>query len=657
MRISGHILLALLITSCSFTQKIKSGEQAYDLKRYDLAVTLLLDEYEGTGERAKARKAYLLGKSFSVLKEDKEAAQWFSLAARGGYGPEARLELAKSLRKIEKYEEALALLMDMQVALPTEPAITRQIAIVKQAIQWAKRPAPDVEVQRMPFNSDRADYGGAFIDDDYLVFTSDRDEATGSAIYDWTGNHYSDMFVVHRDANRPLPYDGLLNSQENDGTPTLTQDRNEMYFTRCYSDDPAAKEYPCRIMYTYKQEGLWVEPEVVPFWDGTVSYGQPCLIENDNVLVFVAQLEEGNGGYDLYYSVYDQGQWTEPYTMPATINTEGDEYFPTSDGDTLYFSSDYLTGMGGLDIFKTYLRKDGSWAPPQNLLPPINSGADDFHYLIDRQAPLAGRVEASGYLTSTRNGGTDDDIYRWRKYQPVQDTNVIAAEPSDSLERTVEIYLAGVAVTDQFAVAGDPNSEKVGTQPVPYTYIKLDDNEGFTTDQNGRFLTRIDIDQVYSLRASKQGYLNNIVAIDSRSLNIAADQNTYTINVTIPLDKIFTGVEIVLDNIYYDFNRWEIRKDARPVLDQLVTVLKNNPQIDIELGSHTDCRGLADYNQELSQKRAGSALAYISDQGIARSRLTARGYGEEKPTVSCVCLSCTEEEHQKNRRTTFRILE
>lgn len=656
MRIIVLITTVLTITACSFTQKIKSGEQAYDLKRYDLAVSMLQDEYEGTGDRAKARKAFLLGNSFAILKEDDEAARWYSTAVRAGYGNDADLALAKTLRRLERYDDAIAILTQLEARLPSEPAIQRQLAMARQAAEWATRPRQDIQIAKAPYNSDRADYGGVFIDDDYLVFTSDRDESTGTDIYDWTGNKYSDLFVVHRDGSNALPYDGLLNSKYNDGTPALTRDKEEMYFTRCFADDPSAEAQYCRLMYSYKQEGLWTEPETIPFWEGNVSYGQPCLIENDSVLVFVARRDEGRGGYDLYYSVLDDGRWAEPYTMPASINTEGNEYFPTADGDTLYFSSDYLVGMGGLDIFKTYLRPDGSWAPPQNLLPPINSGADDFHYLVDRSSPTPGRLVASGYLTSSRSGDTDDDIYRWSQYQPVEDTmDVVTID--DETEDDLEVYLAGVVVTDVFTTPGDPNSGKRGTSPVPTAYIKIGDDDGFTTDNAGRFLVKVGRDQLLSLRASKRGYLNNLLDIDTRNLPVKEGQSTYTINVTIPLDQIFSGVEIVLDNIYYDFDKWDIRPDAEPALKALVKIMEDNPQINIELGSHTDCRGLADYNAELSQKRAAAAVDYIASQGVSADRLAAKGYGEDSPAVACVCLSCSDDQHQANRRTTFKIVE
>jgi tetratricopeptide (TPR) repeat protein len=574
MRILVFTTIVLLLSACSFTQKIKSGEQAYDLKRYDLAVSMLQDEYEGTGDRAKARKAYLLGQSYAILKEDREAARWYGTAVRAGYGNDADLALAKTLRRLERYDDAITLLTQLQSRLPGEPAVQRQLAMARQAAEWASRPRQDIQVTKESYNSGRADYGGVFINDEYLVFTSDRDEATGTDVYDWTGNKYSDLFVVHKDGSSPLPYDGLLNSKYNDGTPALTQDKEEMYFTRCFSDDPSAEAQFCRLMYSYKQEGLWTEPETIPFWEGSVSYGQPCLIENDSVLVFVAQREEGRGGYDLYYSVLDDGRWAEPYTMPASINTEGNEYFPTADGDTLYFSSDYLMGMGGLDIFKTYLRADGSWAPPQNLMPPINSGADDFHYLVDRSSPTPGRLMASGYLSSSRAGDTDDDIYKWRQYQPVADTMEVVTGDDDDPSSDLDVYLAGVVVTDVFAVADDPNSGKRGTAPVPQAYIKIGEEDGFTTDDAGRFLVKVSLDQLLELRASKRGFLNNLLQVDTRNLPVEEGQSTYTINVTIPLDQIFSGVEIVLDNIYYDFDKWDIRPDAEPALKTLVKILK-----------------------------------------------------------------------------------
>lgn len=645
--------MTLVWNACSFTKQIESGEAAFERKQYDVAVPLLLDEYESSSGQLKARKAYLLGESYRILKETDESSTWYNRAVIQGYGNEAKLKLARSFRRLERYKEAIAVYNDLLQTLPNDPTVNRELAISKQAISWINNKDESVQIENLDLNSPYADYGATFFEEDYIIFTSDRESATGTEIYNWTGNKFSDLYIVHKQGDQPQLFDGLLNSQNNDGSLCLSRDGLELYFTRCFSYS-STTDGACKIMYSFRDNEYWTEPEIIPFFDGNVSYGQPVLIENDSVLVFVAKRVEGKGGFDLYYSVMEDGQWTEPYLMPSSINTEGDEYFPTAYEDTLYFSSNYLPGLGGLDIFKTYLREDGSWSPPHNLMPPINSGEDDFHFVRDPAFNAYGNALQTGFLSSNRQGLGDDDIFRWTKYRPIVED--APEETEEEEESNLLVYLAGKVVTDERADDSDPNSEFIGKKSIANAYIKLNEEEGFTTDENGFFVKEISLDKDYRLRASKEGYLNNIIDVSTIDLLIPEGEPSITINVELSLDKIYTGVEIVLENIYYDFDKWKIRPDAEPTLLELAKLLRDNPQINIELSSHTDCQGDVNYNQELSYKRAKSAVQYITRHGVNAERITPVGYGESRLANTCVCEECTEEDHQENRRTTFKIL-
>ena len=645
--------VALIWNACSFTKQIESGEAAFDRKQYDIAVPLLLEEFESASGQLKARKAYLLGESYRILKETDESSKWYNRAVKAGYGNEAKLKLARSFKRLEKYKEAVTVYNDLLQKLPNDPTVNRELAIAKQAINWAKNVEESIKLNTLDINSPYADYGATFFEEDYIIFTSDRESATGTEIYNWTGNKFSDLYIVHKQGNQPQLFDGLLNSEKNDGSLCLSSDGLELYFTRCFSLNSDA-DGACKIMYSYRDNGIWTEPEVIPFFDGSVSYGQPALIENDSVLVFVAKRQEGKGGFDLYYSVMEEGRWTEPYLMPSSINTEGDEYFPTAFKDTLYFSSNYLPGLGGLDVFKTYLRNDGSWSPPHNMMPPINSGEDDFHYVRDPSFRPIGNALQTGFVSSNREGFGDDDILRWTKYTLQEVEEPVEVEEEE--EEPILVYLAGKVVTNQREDDSNPNSEIIGKSPIPNAYIKLNEEDGFTTDENGFFVKELVLDKDYRLRASKEGYLNNIIDVSTIDLLIPEGESSITINVELLLDKIYTGVEIVLENIYYDFDKWKIRPDAEPTLLDLAKLLRDNPQINIELSSHTDCQGDVDYNQELSYKRARSAVQYISRHGVKAERITPIGYGESNLANTCVCEDCTEAEHQENRRTTFKIL-
>ena len=639
------IVNLLFMSSCSFTREVKTGGQAFDRKQYDIAVTLLPAEFEESLGPLKATKAFQLGQSHYYLKETKEAARWYAKAAELDYGPVAYLELGRMLKRLQRFDEAEKAFLAAQSYNNSDPIVNRELASVRVARQWADKPDPTIRIEDPGFNSIYADYAPTFIDDNYLVFTSDRDEATGNLIYDWTGNKYSDLFVVHKNGSKVSSFDAMLNSEHNDGSFCITKDGQGLYFTRCMSDTDTEDAH-CALYYSAKDNELWSDPVLVDFFGPKVSFGQPALLENDSVLVFTARTEAY--GYDLFYSVLEEEGWSLPERMPESINTQGDEYFPTAHEDTLYFSSDYLAGMGGLDIFKTYLRYDGSWSPPLNLQAPINSTEDDFHYVVDPTTP-----DRSGFITSNRAGDTDDDIYRWRYVPPaVTDTIDVDTETPDRL-----LYLAGVVYTPTYAEENNPNSQVTGRKPIAGATVEIGPGLTLTSDKDGRFISAITPNTDYQIKASKRGYLNNVYAFNTAEYQIPDGEEIYTINIEIPLDQIFAGVEIVLQDIYYDFDKWNIRPDAMPTLNKLAELLRNNPQIDIELASHTDCRGDDAYNQNLSQKRAQSAVRYIEQNGISGARMTPVGYGESRPADDCPCESCTEEQHQSNRRTTFTIVE
>ncbi|MBT8189420.1 MAG: OmpA family protein, partial [Bacteroidia bacterium] len=426
------------------------------------------------------------------------------------------------------------------------------------------------------------------------------------------------------------------------------------FFTRCESINLG--EANCRLYYSQRPNGFWMEPEPLLFFDEATNFGQPTLIENDSVLIFSASPKGSDGTYDLFYSVRLENGWSEAEIMPAPINTAGNENFPTSFKDTLYFASDFHIGYGGLDIFKTYLRPDGTWAPVQNLGYPINSGADDFGLAIKPGFTASGDVELEGYFASARNTGFGDDIFSFTIFKP-EDTTDEKDEPvAEEPVKVYDIYLAG-RVVGLVRENDDPNAavKDVINLDDAYIRMKFDGQElGLRTNPQGRFIEKLELGKNYDIIASKVDYLNAGTVVSTIFKNGLIRDTT--INIEIPLEKIIYDTEIILENIYYDFDKWDIRDDARPSLDTLSQLLDLNPQLTIQLSSHTDCRGELEFNNELSQKRAQSAVSYLSEKGIDPNRLVAKGYGETSPAIPCPCDSCTEEEHQVNRRTTFKIL-
>ena len=413
-------------------------------------------------------------------------------------------------------------------------------------------------------------------------------------------------------------------------------------------------------MVSFSQGNIWTEPQTLEFFDDGINYGQPALSENDSTLFFSCFHPDGAGGYDLYTSTRTTSGWTPPKIMPSPINTIGDEQFPTVNGDTLYFSSDYHAGMGGLDVFKTFIRPDGTWQKPINLRAPINSGRDDFSYVLDLKESGKNNIVRQGYFSSSRKGKGNDDIFRFTQYR--LDAEMPSDEPEDSevTEDDITIYLAVKVVENRYMEAENPNSFVIGKTLIKGSLVEMligSKVENHNTGTLGFFVVEVEKDIDFFFKAAKKGYLNNTVEYSTRNLDIKSGEKEITYNIEIILSKIYKGKEINLENIYYDYDKWDIRLDAQPSLDELSNVLKQNPGIKIQLASHTDCRGEIEYNEDLSQQRAQAAVDYIISTGIDPQRLIAKGFGESQLFNLCDCETCTDEEHQENRRTTFKIID
>jgi outer membrane protein OmpA-like peptidoglycan-associated protein len=349
--------------------------------------------------------------------------------------------------------------------------------------------------------------------------------------------------------------------------------------------------------------------------------------------------------------------------MGSLINSAGEEEYPTVYKDTLYYSSDHFAGLGGLDIFKTYLDQNGKWAPPINLRAPINSGADDFGYVVDTFSKADKKVLLSGYFTSSRGGVSQmDDIYAFTVHVDSTASTVITPVDTAVAEKPInyQLFLVIKVVEPVYSVKDDPNSPKLENRPLPNGPVIISEgvtDQRMTSDQFGEILFKLDWNKNYTFTARYRDHLAATVTINTAEIVKDPEKPSITLNRTLVLDPIFKNKEIVLENIFYDYDQWFIREDAKPSLNALSAILKANPNIRIQLTSHTDCRGTDEYNLDLSQKRAQAAIDYLVSTGIQPKRLEAVGMGESALAVNCVCENCTEAEHQKNRRTTFKIID
>ena len=475
-----------------------------------------------------------------------------------------------------------------------------------------------------------------------IYFTSARDDAAGNKTHGATGQSFTDIFESRVDKkskwSTPVPVD-VINSDFEDGTPSFSSDYREIYFTRCEAGKRERKG--CEIMYSKRTGDTWGEPKNTGILPDSVVAAHPALSPDGLTLYFVSDIPGGFGKKDIWKSTRSRAgeDWSKPVNLGPDINTPGDELFPyCREGGTLYFSSDGLIGMGGLDIFSAVSQPDGSWLV-KNIKPPVNSFADDFGIAFEN-------AEERGIFSSTRKGKGNDDLYSF-ELPPMK-----------------------------FNVTGLVKDEKTGAV-ITGSLVQLIASDGSNlqaeTGSSGDFKFALKADVDYIFLASKRGYLNG-----KEKETTKGQEKSREFMVTILLTAIDKPIE--LPNILYDFGKWDLRPESMVSLDKLVETLLDNPNVTIELMSHTDSRDTEEYNQELSQKRAQVVVQYLIDKGIAAERLSPRGYGESTPKVVDPRYSETEfvprngtplteqyintlasdEQkeiaHQINRRTEFRVL-
>ena len=656
-------ILILGVVACTFTRKVQTGMQAYEVKQFAVATQLFEKEYTAShSQQDQATIAYYTGQSFMELNDPASAANWYFKAHQDGFGPDAMVQYADALKQQEKYPEAIKAYEDLLKTSPNNATYRSNITICKQAIDWKKNSNPAWEISTAPFNSDASDYAPVPVGPGQVLFTSDRNSKESSDTYLWTGRAFSDLYISKAGGLDIAPYDPVINSSENDGTATFSPDGNTMVFTRCY----AGQEYNawCKLMITSRRGTEWSEPQLMPFVKEKSNYGHPAFAANGTTLFFTSDMDGGQGGHDLYFTqMDDRGQWAEPVNLGPVINTMGDEEYPTVYRDTLYYSSDRLPGLGGLDIFKTYLDNNNQWVSPINLRAPINSGADDFGWIVDTFSSPKENILLQGYFTSSRSGTSrNDDIFAFTLKGKPSGTDVAIVPDSSKKEEYIDyqLFLSLRVMEPVFENKEDPNSKRIGKKPLPNGPVIVSDgisDQRLVTDDLGQLIIRLDWDKKYTFTARYRDHLAVTYEVNTADVEKDPAKPIKTINQTLELDPIFKNKEIILENIFYDYDQWAIREDARPSLDKLAIIMKNNPAIRIQLSSHTDCRGTDEYNLELSQKRAQAAIEYLMSVGIPERRLVAQGFGESNPAVNCVCEQCTEEQHQANRRTTFKILD
>lgn len=633
MRTAYFLLISLLIlfTACKSSKEIKSGTNAYLSKNYSIAVELLPKEVNGlkTTDEQETKMRWI-AESYKNLENYANAGNWLAKAYEIRKKDSIGIELGKMLMMQEEYGMAKGVFDEVagQNTLAGDEAeyLSR---LCNQATQWKANPQ---NLKLKPFNEINtvsSEYALITMPNKTFSFTSSRTNAQGDETYGWTGEQFGDIFLYHQ-GDSVIEMNGI-NTNFYEGTHTFNKNYTQIIFSRCGSSSET-NDY-CQL-YESKFDGLiWQEPQKINLFGDSVNHAQPFLSSDGKKLYFASDAKDGFGKKDLYVSEWKDGQWQFPSNLGRRINTEGNEMFPYIDNEgNLFFSSDFLPGMGGLDIFEAKWVK-GEYQTPENLQYPMNSGADDFAITFIKTKPNNSQDEVikSGYLSSDRKGGSGkDDIYYFEYY----------------FNNIFTLYLNTFELSEDSAALGKVKVRLWGN----------DLDTSFITDNQGFYKITLSKESNYQLEANKNGYFATNGKVSTKGLK-NADKNEIIINQSLYLEKVESDKEIVIDNIYYDYDKANLREESFPALDTLVVLFKQNADLIIEIGSHTDSRGSDKYNQDLSQRRAQSVVDYLVEKGINADRLVAKGYGETKLVNRCANgVDCTEDEHQQNRRTTFRII-
>jgi len=495
-------------------------------------------------------------------------------------------------------------------------------------------------VMNLDINSTKSDYGG-IIKGDTIVFASARNRNLANRIYKRTNQSFTNLYYSTIKSLVDIPEPKLFSkntfSKFHEATPTFSKDGNTMYFTQNEVKKNNKGKAVNGLYKIYKSElinGNWNTPIKIQIEaDDLARIAHPALSSDEKHLYFASDMKGTFGASDLFkIKINEDGTYGKPENLGSKINTEGRESYPFITKDNkLLFASDGQPGYGGFDIF--VLDLDNPNALPINLGTKINSPMDDFAMFWNRETRL-------GTFTSNRNGGVgDDDIYLIEEVVP------FTFEVEIPVKGSLQDLITKDFLLDAQVVLLDNNDNVIAK-------TKTDDKGNYSFD-------KIKTNQTYKIRIEKEGY-------ETQQKTVTVSQYETEINVPVVVSalkvKIDKGVDIAnvikFNQIYFDLDKSDIRKDAKVELEKIVEVLKTYPKINIEIGSHTDARQHRKYNKILSQKRAEATLNYLVKRGISKSRLTAKGYGELQLVNKCSDgVLCSEKEHQQNRRSTFIILE
>ena len=595
----AFLAVALMLHSCAADNAMRKGEKFLAIGEYHDAAEQFKKAYTKTPTKERqlrGQRALKMAHCYRHISSTQKAISAYRNALRYNVATlDDRLDYARLLLKNGEYKRALAEFELLKDSMPNNVLVRNGLLSAKMAPKW-KEQGSDYTVKKMTeFNSRRADYCPVLAGDqwDRLYFSSTRNDALGDELSGITGAKPGDIFFSDKDDkgkwSKPQTIESGLNTEYDEGACCLSPDGSTMYLTQCLSD----ASYPrfAQIVTAQRSDASWGKTTPLLITNDTLSsYAHPAVSPDGEWLYFVSDMPGGKGGLDIWRMRLTANGPVGVENLGEPINTPGDEMFPTfrPNGD-FYFSSDGHPGFGGLDIFIATVGEDGKYHLSHPGY-PLNSQGDDFGMTFQGQLN-------QGFLSSNRGNGRGwDHIYSFYNPEIVQTIRGWIYE-QDGYELTAgEARIVGTDGTNlRLGVRGDGSFEYVVKPGVDYIILAMCD-----------------------------GFLNH-----KEEIHVDSVKESKVYDLQFPLASI--SAPVLIDNIFYAFDKATLLPESKNALDSLILMLNENPNITIELSAHTDYRGAEAYNKKLSQKRAESVVKYLINHGIAADRLTAVGYGEEKP--------------------------
>ncbi len=643
VKIITAFVFVFLAPSVLFSDDIKKAEKYYRSYDFKYALEIYLKIMEANPKMEIAER---IANCYRYINDTEQAETWYAKTlAYPNANPQNLKYLADAQKQNEKFDEAAASFKSWGEKLSDKSELATALAnACNTAKVWRQNPDIGAEINNKPeYNSTNADFSPFAVGDE-IVISSDRwankeepklgKKPNNKEIFGWTGNPYIKLYKIGK--NGAQSFDKNINIGYHNGPGILTKSGDTLFFTRVISPQKKAKIEADRIakkyiLYAVKKDAEWLVKDKLPFNEtGQFSVQHPALSPNGQILYFASDMPGGYGQMDIYYCQRQpNGTWSAPKNCGSEINTEEDDVFPMVRADgKFFFASKGHIGIGGLDIFSAEGEKN-TFKNVENLRSPINSPKDDFGIMFYKNDIT------KGLLSSNRKGGVgSDDIYEFKLGQKAAPKDLAFAISGAIVDKQTENNMPNITVT--------------------LINIATKGQQSAISDESGKFAFKLDPESEYILKGdTEKFYTFNENTISTKGL-----QESTIFEIKVELEKTGSDIyTIQLNNIYYDFDKYNIRKDAIEGLDKVNQFMVMMPNVHMDLFAHTDSRGTKKYNLILSEKRAESAKNYLIKSGIATNRLAAHGKGESQLLNQCKDgAKCSETEHQLNRRTEFKIV-